>query len=280
MLAMYKGIDVSEHQGKIDWKEASQHIDFAILRAGYGRKHLDEQFLRNVNECEHYGVPYGAYWFSYAIDNDLAFEEANFLCSVLKDYNPTMPICFDYEYDSYEWGKKQDAHLDYNTVIEMTETFLSHVESQGFYAMMYTNMDWLNRCFWRLTQKYDTWLAFWGTDEPSRKYGIHQYSSTGRIPGINGDVDLNKTSYNYPEIIKNMRIAQANKKKPVVVGEKTKRDIMANLTNEWWAMYINIAKQYCNGFYGKGIEGLAAIAAEGYDVEIIRAITAVIKGER
>lgn len=275
---MYKGIDVSEHNGRIDWEKVKPQIDFAMLRAGYGRGHIDEYFRRNATACEKYGIPYGVYWFSYAFDTDLAFEEANHVCNLIKDYKPTMPICFDYEYESYNWGKKQYAMLDYDDVAAIADTFLDHVESRGYYAMVYTNMDWYNNCFYKLKNRYDTWLAFWGTEEPKRKYGIHQYSSTGRIAGIDGNVDLNKTEYNYPSIIANMNIQHEVSK--LNVNEANIRDIVANLTSDFWETYMDIAYRYGKGYYGEGAEALSLIRSEGYDSDLVRAIVGVMRKGR
>ena len=63
-MSCLRGIDVSEHQGAIDWERVKPQIDFAMLRVGYGRNHIDRQFVRNAQECTRLGIPFGGYWFS------------------------------------------------------------------------------------------------------------------------------------------------------------------------------------------------------------------------
>ena len=83
---MLKGIDVSEHQGVIDWTMVKGNVDFAMLRAGYGQNNIDKQFVRNIKECNRLNIPCGIYWFSYALNESMARQEAKYALAAVKDY--------------------------------------------------------------------------------------------------------------------------------------------------------------------------------------------------
>lgn len=103
---MYNGIDVSKWQGKINWSKAKKYIDFAIIRAGYGKGNVDEYANYNIEQCEKYKIPYGLYWFSYAYNKDMAEREADYLLRVIGYHKPEYPLYFDFEYDSVDYAKK------------------------------------------------------------------------------------------------------------------------------------------------------------------------------
>ena len=106
---MLKGIDVSEHQGRINWEQVKGHVDFVMLRAGYGRNNIDKQFIRNIEECNRLGIPVGIYWFSYAWNEEMARNEAKYVLEAIKPYKIDYPISYDLEYDTLK--KKADALL-------------------------------------------------------------------------------------------------------------------------------------------------------------------------
>ena len=94
---MLKGIDVSEHQGRINWEQVKGDIDFAILRAGYGRNNIDKQFIRNIEECNRLEIPVGIYWFSYAFSVEIARNEAKYVLEAIKPYKVDYPVSYDLE---------------------------------------------------------------------------------------------------------------------------------------------------------------------------------------
>lgn len=103
--ATAQGIDVSEHQGRIDWNAVkASGIDFAILRVGFGAPswggRVDYQFNRNISECERLGIPYGVYIYSYAFDNQQAADEASMVINCLSGHNPRLPVYYDLEDNS------------------------------------------------------------------------------------------------------------------------------------------------------------------------------------
>lgn len=214
---MLKGIDVSKHQGAIRWDLVKPQIDFAMLRAGYGKGNIDSFFDVNAINCNNLKIPIGAYWFSYAYSEEMARNEAKFCINIIKAHKIEYPVCFDFEYDSEKYARKNGVTVTAALMNKMATAFLSEIEKAGYYAMNYTNIDYLNRGFSQLTGKYDTWLAQWNVKEPTKKCGIWQYSDNGKVSGINGRVDMNYSYYNYKEVIKNMK-----KDNKTIVKEKAK----------------------------------------------------------
>lgn len=215
---MLKGIDVSKHNGVIKWMDVKYHIDFAMLRAGYGKNNIDSMFNRNATECERHGIPYGVYWFSYAYTPEMARNEAKYCLEIISEYNPTFPVCFDFEYDSTAYAKKNGVTVTKKLMCDMAIAFLSEIEKAGYYAMNYTNIDYLNKGFSSLTSKYDTWLAQWSVKTPSKPCGIWQYSDSGKVAGIAGKVDMNYSYHDYAEITNKMKNKKDNNR--AIVKEK------------------------------------------------------------
>lgn len=187
------GIDVSEWQGQIGWDEAASRIDFAIIRLGFGQNTLDRQAKANLEGCTRLGIPYGVYWFSYAHTPQRAAREgANALAWLEKlGGKPTYPIFFDWEYDSRRYAEERGGKVTAQLLGEMTEAFCRVIEEAGWQAGVYANQDYRRNAFpQEVFQKYPLWLADLSGDDQA--VPIHQYSFTGRIPGIAGDVDLNR----------------------------------------------------------------------------------------
>ena len=222
MIAIKRGIDVSEHQGLIHWEQVKPNIDFAILRAGYGQNNPDKYFVHNATECSNLGIPFGVYWFSYALNPDMAALEAEYCCDAISKYKIDYPVCFDYEYASYNYASKKGLAPSKNTLVNIAKSFLNRVEERGYYAMIYTNVDYLNKGFSELKNRFDIWLADWGLDKPSTKCGMWQQTSKGGVPGISSYVDIDYAYYDYPKIIgkarKNNAIHILNKTIEVING--------------------------------------------------------------
>lgn len=205
MTSINKGIDVSKWQGSIDWikvKEAG--IQFAILRAGFGRydKQKDPTFERNYLKARAAGLDLGAYHYSYASTVEAARQEAEVFLGWLKGKQFDYPVCLDLEDPSLK-------KLGRKNLTAIADCFLSHVESRGYYVCLYSNKDWLKNYLdsGYLLKKYDLWLAYWTSSnrpdvDPGRRCGIWQYSSRGRVDGINGNVDLDLAYKDYPAIIR------------------------------------------------------------------------------
>lgn len=193
-----RGIDVSYAQGVIDWDavKASGQVDFAILRAGYGKEYsqIDDQFERNYAACKRLGIPVGVYWYSYATTAAEAEQEAKVCLQTIRGKQFEYPVAFDIE----ETRCFQQADT-------LCAAFCGALEKTGYYTAIYTFKSALEHYFDSDTKsRYDVFLSHVGVSKTdyAGAYGLWQYSWTGCIPGISGDVDLDYAYKNYPAIIK------------------------------------------------------------------------------
>ena len=196
---LLKGIDVSYAQGVIDWEKvkASGLVDFAILRAGYGKEtsQIDDQFSRNYTACKQLGIPVGAYWYSYATTVAEAEQEANVCLQIIQGKQFEYPVAFDIE--EARCLPQADA---------ISTTFCTALENAGYYTAIYTFKSALESNFSAAVKnRYDIFLSNIGVQQTdyAGSYGLWQYSWTGCIPGISGDVDLDYAYKDYPTMIQN-----------------------------------------------------------------------------
>lgn len=203
-----KGIDVSAHQGLIDWAKVPESgIEFAIVRAGYGKysSQIDPMFQQNAFGALSAGLHVGAYWFSYALTPDDAREEAKLCAETIAQYKKQMdfPIYFDYEYDSEIYAKNNGVTLTQALRESLAKAFCDEIQSRGWRAGVYTNNDYL-RNRWRIEalDEWEIWLADY-TGAPDVECGMQQTSSTGKVNGISGNVDMDTSFVDYPSLIKN-----------------------------------------------------------------------------
>ena len=197
-----RGIDISAHQGNIDLRALKSQIDFVIIRVGYGTKGtLDTKFKRNADLCEELGIPYGFYWYSYALDADGAVAEANHFLKAIAPYKPTYGCWFDMEdADGYKKrnGMPSDAVLQ-----DMCYKFCEKVEDAGYYSGIYASLSWLNNQLSGSTLKrFDKWVAQWPTSGGKQKgldvnpdsrsdWSLWQFTSDGKFSGYSGRLDTN-----------------------------------------------------------------------------------------
>ena len=196
---LLKGIDVSYAQGVIDWEKvkASGLVDFAILRAGYGKEtsQIDDQFSLNYTACKQLGIPVGAYWYSYATTVAEAEQEANVCLQIIQGKQFEYPVAFDIE--EARCLPQADA---------ISTTFCTALENAGYYTAIYTFKSALESNFSAAVKnRYDIFLSHIGVQQTNYagSYGLWQYSWTGCIPGISGDVDLDYAYKDYPTMIQN-----------------------------------------------------------------------------
>jgi GH25 family lysozyme M1 (1,4-beta-N-acetylmuramidase) len=187
-----KMIDVSEFQGKIDFKKVkADGIEGVIIRAGYGKGNSDEYFVRNINGAIKNKLHVGIYWFSYAYTEEMARREARYCNDLIQTYklNIDMPVFFDWEYDSMDYARKNGVEPDKDLITRMTEAFCAEIESLGYKAGYYTNWDYANNYYdGKKLKKYDLWFADY-EDEYEDCY-LQQITSTGVVKGISGNVDM------------------------------------------------------------------------------------------
>ena len=194
------GIDVSFAQGAVNWGavKASGKVDFAIIRAGYGRlvSQKDEWFERNCAGAKSVGIPVGAYWYSYAMTEDEARLEADAFLSVIEGKQFEMPVYFDLEEDKqFGLGKER--------VSAIMRALLEKVEAAGYFVGLYgSKYSLTTHTADDIKNRYTIWMAHWVSQTNyGGAYNIWQYSKTGRVPGISGDVDLDECYVDYPAII-------------------------------------------------------------------------------
>ena len=189
-----QGIDVSEHQGRIDWDAVkASGIDFAILRVGFGAPsfggRVDYQFNRNISECERLGIPYGVYIYSYAFDNQQAADEASMVINCLSGHNPRLPVYYDLEDNSIIANGRQTG------IASRAQVFCNRISAAGYEPGIYANLNWFNNILTDSLFKsssWDHWIAQYNSQcDYTGNYSFWQYKSNGKVPGINGNVDMN-----------------------------------------------------------------------------------------
>lgn len=192
--ATAQGIDVSEHQGRIDWNAVkASGIDFAILRVGFGAPswggRVDYQFNRNISECERLGIPYGVYIYSYAFDNQQAADEASMVINCLSGHNPRLPVYYDLEDNSIIANGRQTG------IASRAQVFCNRISAAGYEPGIYANLNWFNNILTDSVFKsssWDHWIAQYNSQcDYTGNYSFWQYKSNGKVPGINGNVDMN-----------------------------------------------------------------------------------------
>ena len=186
----YWGIDVSHHQGVINWDAVkSAGIDFAIIRCGYGMdltEQDDKQWSRNVSECERLGIPYGVYFYSYAVTADMAVEEGAHAVRLLQGHNPDLPVFYDME-------ENRQLVVGNSGLAELARIFCDIVSSKGYEVGVYASLNWWN---YYLTdavfENWYRWIAEWRSScHYNGRYEMWQYTDAGTLDGINGYVDMN-----------------------------------------------------------------------------------------
>ena len=197
MAKTFKGIDVSHYQGNIDYSKLKGNVDFVIMQIGYGRyaNQIDKTFERNYAQCKKYGIPCGGYWFSYAVNADEAKKEARTCLQAIRGKQFEYPVWFDVE------GKSLVGRTG---VSAMCKAFCDTLEQAGYYAGIYISRSPAQTMLTsEVAKRYALWLAEYGSKcNYSGSYGIWQYSSTGKINGISGNVDCNICYVDYQSVIK------------------------------------------------------------------------------
>lgn len=240
-----KGIDVSYHQGIINWNKVKQAgIEFAIIRIGYGKYDFqkDKQFENNYKNAKSNGIKVGVYHYSYAVNVDEAKKEADLVIKWLDDRQLDLPVYFDIE-------DKSQASLSTNLRTEMAKSFCEKIENAGYWAGIYANKNWLEtKLDMNYLKDYTVWLAQW-TNSATYKgsYAMWQYTSNGTVDGIGGRVDMN---YQVKELGGKIGTTSSSNKK----------------SNE------EVANEVIKGIWGNGQDRKNKLTNAGYDYEAIQNI--------
>jgi len=194
--AARRGIDVSSHQGRIDWAAvAADGIEYAMIRVGYrgyteGLTSLDELFYENVAGAQANGIDVGVYFFSQAIDRDEAIEEAETVLRAIEGLEITYPVIFDWEDIPQE--ARTDG-MDPKVLTGCARAFCQTIERAGYRAGVYFNQAYGYQHYNLIAlEAYVLWLAqYAGAPDFRYRFEMWQYTNAGTVEGIEGDVDLN-----------------------------------------------------------------------------------------
>lgn len=245
-----KGIDVSKHNGNIDWaKVKNAGIQFAILRIGYGmyEKQKDVQFENNYKGATNNGIPVGVYLYSYAKSVAEAEREADVCLKWLANRKLQLPVYFDIE-------DKTQQGLGKSTLDGMCRAFCNKIEKAGYWAGIYANKYWLSSLISgaELGKRYTIWVAQYANSCTYKgSYAIWQYSSDGKVNGISGRVDMN-------EMVKNIIQGSSSKPTPAPAPAPSKK------SNE------EIANEVIAGKWGNGNDRKTRLQNAGYDYNSIQ----------
>ena len=202
-------MDVSRHQGVIDWAKvkASGQIDGVLIRAmgnsadGLPSKpYTDPQFARNYSECKRLGIPCGVYGYFKAATRAEADKELACFRQLLTGRSFELPVAVDIE-------DEVQKPLGKAALTDLTAYILKAVENWGVYALLYTGL-WFGSTFLYMggaaLKPYDVWLAAYRTKKPAPgwPFGMWQYTSTARVPGVSTNVDMSHAYKNYAAIIR------------------------------------------------------------------------------
>ncbi len=201
----FVGVDISKYQEYIDFNKVKKAgIDFCMVRVGArgygtGQLVLDEYFHENMKRATDAGLTLGVYFFSQAITEEEAIEEANMVIKELENYNVTYPVAFDMEYIENDTARVEKLTKNDKTVI--ARAFLETIKEAGYTPMIYGKKEWLiQRIDLTKLEEYDIWLAQY-EDIPDYpyKFSMWQYTNQGMVDGISGKVDLNISFIDFSE---------------------------------------------------------------------------------
>ena len=200
----YNGIDVSEFNHSINWALVKRSgVEFAMIRVGYrgygteGNFKEDSNFKINIESAKKAGVPVGVYFVTQATTRQEAVEEANWVINKIKGYSLNYPVAIDIERSTKPNGLGRADGLDKNTRTYLAKVFCQTLQASGYTPLIYTNVDWAtNKLDMSQLSSYDTWIASYKQNVQSGpsyngKYAIWQHTSSGKVDGILGNVDLN-----------------------------------------------------------------------------------------
>lgn len=200
-------LDVSKWQGRIDWDKVktSGLVSGVMIRAmgnKNGKPYLDPYFARNYAECARLGIPVGGYYYTCATTPQQTAAELAALRAALADKNFQLPIVVDAE----------DPKLRSLTPAKLSARVAeaaAQLEAWGLYAMVYTYTNFADTALdMAALAAYDLWIADYRGTRPTRKHGMWQYTSSGKIPGVSGPVDLSHAYKDYAAIIQRAGLGQ------------------------------------------------------------------------
>lgn len=187
---MMYGIDISKHNGDINL--APYKGQFVIIRAGYGQGHIDPKLTRNANECIRLGIPFGFYWYSYALNVAQATAEADYFLKAIAPYKSKIQVgaWLDME-DADGYKRKHGLKINKTTISPISYAFVKRIEDAGYHTGIYCSLSWLDYLN-DTCKRFDKWVAWWntgsGVEERAKKLGvIWQYTDKLNGKALDGN---------------------------------------------------------------------------------------------
>ena len=198
-----RGIDVSYHNGEIDFSKVKSQVDFVIMRAGYGIKDQDSKEIKfNIyyEDAKKNNIPVGTYWYCYALTPEGALQEAQVFLKKVKGKKFEFPVYYDVEEPSVLATGSENLK-------NIINTFCGELEKNNYYCGVYASLNVFLKTFPpEIYQKYAVWVAYWSENRPKingTSWGIWQYTSDGNMDGVESPrVDFDTAEINYEPIIK------------------------------------------------------------------------------
>ena len=259
-----RGIDISEHNGNIDLSTLKNQIDFVIIRVGYGTNGtIDKMFKRNADLCVQLDIPFGFYWYSYALNVEGARKEALHFLNAIEPYKDKYSYGCWFDMEDADGYKKRNGMSSNETLRQICVMFCKIVQNEGYYSGVYASSSWFsNQLNGKELTPYDKWIAQWptsggkqkglNTNPDGRNSSIWQFTSMGKFSGYNGNLDVNYAYYDYPQLIRGVQPKSQPQKLSII-------DIANKIINE---------PNY--GGYGTGEERFTKLRNEGYDPQEVQ----------
>jgi len=209
------GVDLSYHQQTIDWEELKDSAcEFVMLRCGYrgyteGGLIEDEKFEEYAKAANDAVISLGVYFFTQATTVEEAEEEADFVLSLIEDYEISYPVALDTEYVSDNEARTRTADISDELRSEMCIAFCDKIREAGYYPMIYAGENWMRRNMdLDMLQEYDFWAPqYLEENDFMYDFTIWQYTDSGYIQGIDETVDLNISMVDYAQFVPSLREA-------------------------------------------------------------------------
>lgn len=245
---MYAIIDISEHNGKVDFELLNKYADGVIIRLGYGdnlKSQDDAQAKRNISECNRLNIPYGVYLYSYAENETMLNSEIEHINRLLIEYDakPTLPIYLDIE-ESKTWS----------VACELAIKFVRYYKKTKYKCGIYSSAYWWKYCLKSslLRNGYE-WVAQYNDTCQIDKWYMWQFTDKFKIGN-----NLFDCSYLNDDIVK------------YIDTDRVLKDVSRETLDKWNNKYEQIAKDVLNNKYGTGVDRKKKILSMGYDYEMVQ----------